>query len=89
VYRQRIAFAQRAELRVRRSAGAHVILRVDLEESDRLRRGEDVAEMRWLEADAGARGQIRSSGHMQAPAWRVAEKYEARGAARASFQIRT
>ena len=39
---------------MRRAAGAHVVLRVDLEETDRLRSGEDVAEMRRLEADAGS-----------------------------------
>ena len=39
---------------MRRPAGAHVVLRVDLEETDRLRRGEDVAKMCRLEADAGA-----------------------------------
>ena len=44
VHRQRIALAQRGELRMRRAAGAHVVLGMDLEESDRLRRGEDVAE---------------------------------------------
>ena len=60
VNRQRIEFAQRAELRMRRSAGAHVVLRVHLEEADRLRRGEDVAKMRRLETDAGAR---RKTGH--------------------------
>ena len=44
MHRQRIAFAQRAELRMRRPAGAHIIFGVDLEEAERLRRGEDVAE---------------------------------------------
>jgi hypothetical protein len=33
---------------VRRPAGAHIIFRMDLEEADRLRRGEDVADMRRL-----------------------------------------
>src|SRR6267378_6633141 len=56
MHRQRIAFAQCAELRVRRSAGAHVVLRVDLEETERLRKGENVGKMRGLEADAGTRG---------------------------------
>src|SRR5258708_33438947 len=56
MHRQRIAFAQRAELRVRRPAGAHVVLSVYFKESDRLRSSENVAKMRRLEADAGTRG---------------------------------
>ena len=58
MYRQCIALAQRAELRVRRPAGTHIVLRMHFEESDRLRCREDVAKMRGLEADAGARGKI-------------------------------
>src|ERR1700747_1704762 len=70
MHRQRIAFAQCAELRVRWSTGAHVVLRVYLEESERLRSGEDVAKMHGLEADAGTRGYIRNDGHIYVPAWR-------------------
>ena len=57
VHRQCIACAQCAKLRMRRSAGAHIVLRMHLEESDRLRRGENVAEVLGLEADPGARRQ--------------------------------
>ena len=74
MHRQRIMFAQCAELRVRRSAGAHVILRVYLEESDRLRSGEDVMKMCRLEADAGTRGQTGSSKHGQVPALHATEE---------------
>ena len=63
VNRQRIAFAERAELRMRRSAGAHIVLRVHLEEADRLRRCEDVAKMRRLETDAGARRETGRDRH--------------------------
>src|SRR5882724_1424504 len=83
MHRQRIAFAQRAELRVRRPAGAHVVLGVNLEESDRLRSGEDVVKMRGLEADAGTRGQIRDDGHSYIPAVRRPKKEEARAGRRA------
>src|SRR6266550_8277248 len=76
MHRQRIAFAQRAELRVRRPAGAHVVLGVNLEESDRLRSGEDVVKMRRLETDAGACGQTGSSEHRPVPTLHVAAKYE-------------
>src|SRR5258706_13512773 len=58
MHRQRVAFAQCTELRVRRSAGAHVVLCVYLEESERLWSGENVTKMRGLEADAGTRGEI-------------------------------
>src|SRR5216683_2978623 len=78
MHRQRIAFAQRSELGVRRAAGAHVVLGVDLEESERLWSGENVAKMRGLEADAGTRGQTGNDGHIEVPALCVAE--EARGA---------
>src|SRR6266513_4231773 len=74
MHRQRIAFAQRAELRVRRPSGAHVVLGVNLEESDRLRSGEDVVKMRGLEADAGTRGQTGSSKHGQVPALHATEE---------------
>jgi hypothetical protein len=47
---------------------------VYLEEPDRLRSGENVAEMRGLEADAGTRGQMSDSQHWQVPALRVAEE---------------
>ena len=40
---------------MRRPAGAHIVLRVHLEEPDRLRHGENVAKMRWLEANTGSR----------------------------------
>src|SRR5712675_537559 len=74
MHRQRIAFAQRAELRVRRPAGAHVVLGVNLEESDRLRSGEDVVKMRRLEANSGTRGQTGSSKHGQVPALHATEE---------------
>ena len=43
VDRERVTLAQSAELRMRRSAGAHVIFGVHLEEADRLRCRDDVA----------------------------------------------
>src|SRR5216684_6245131 len=86
MYRQCIALAQRAELRVGRPAGTHIVLRMHLEESDRLRCGEDVAKMRGLEADAGARGKIRIDGHMYVLALRpVGGLRGASGTARVSF----
>lgn len=39
---ERIVHAQPAELGTRWAAGAHVILRMDLEETDGLRSGEDI-----------------------------------------------
>ena len=56
--RQSIALAQRARVRMRWSAGAHIVFRMHLEEADRLRGGENVAKMHRLEADAGARRKI-------------------------------
>ena len=41
---------------MRRTARAHIVLRVDLEEADRLAGGIDRGEMLRLEADAGAAG---------------------------------
>ena len=53
--RQGVTLAQGAELGVRRTASTHIVFRMNLEEADRLRRANDVVEMRRLEADAGAR----------------------------------
>src|SRR6476646_4690532 len=61
--RQCVALAQGAELRVRSTAGTHVVLGVDLEESDRLRSRENVAKVRRFEADAGTGRQARSCEH--------------------------
>src|SRR5258708_29899282 len=72
MHRQRMALAQRAELRMRWAAGAHVVLCVHLEEFDRLRARENVAKMHRLEADADTRGKMRSFEHRQVPALRVA-----------------
>ena len=58
MHRQCIALAQRTKLRMRGSSGTHIILRVHLEEPDRLRGREDVAEMLGLETDASARRKI-------------------------------
>ncbi len=41
---------------MRRAARAHIILRVNLEEADRLRRGVDRGEMLRLEGGACAKG---------------------------------
>ena len=79
MHRQRIAFTQSGELCVWWTASAHIVLRVNLDKSDRLRRGENVAEMNRLEANAGAGGQIGNSGHLRVPALLVAEMSEARG----------
>src|SRR6266513_1502447 len=79
MHRQRIAFSQSSKLRMRRSARAHVILGVNLDEPDRVCRRENVAKMRGLEADAGAGRQIRYTEHLQIPALRIAEMKEARG----------
>lgn len=46
-----------------RPPGPHIVLGVDFEESDWLRRGNDVAKMRWLEADAGTRRKVCNNGH--------------------------
>src|SRR5262249_26411876 len=59
VERQGIALAQRGKLRMRRSTGAHVILRVHLEEADWLRLDENGAKMHRLEADASTRRKFR------------------------------
>src|SRR6516165_6787159 len=67
VQRERIAFAQSAQLRMWRPAGAHVVFRMDLEKTDRLRRGNDVAKMRRLEADTGARRQSAFVRHRDTP----------------------
>jgi hypothetical protein len=48
---------------MRRAAGAHVVFRMYLEETDRLGRGKDVAKMCRLKADAGARWKMRSDAH--------------------------
>ena len=61
--RQRVTFAQRGELRVGRPSSPHIVLGVDLEESDWLRCGDDVGKMRWLEADAGTRRKVCNNGH--------------------------
>src|SRR5260221_9397971 len=52
VERQGIALAQRGKLRMRRPAGAHVILRVHLEEADWLRLDANGAKIHQLEAAA-------------------------------------
>src|SRR5258708_20338995 len=64
VERQGIALAQRGKLRMRRPAGAHVILRVDLEEADWLRLDENGAKMHRLEADASTRRKFRGLAHV-------------------------
>src|SRR5271157_3816643 len=60
---QCIALAQGAEVGVRRSPSAHIVLCMHLKESDRLFGGENVAKMQRLEADAGARWKICNDGH--------------------------
>jgi hypothetical protein len=45
------------------SSSPHIVLGVDLEESDWLRCGDDVGKMRWLEADAGTRRKVCNNGH--------------------------
>src|SRR5262249_48068136 len=64
--RQGIALAQHPELRVRLAAGAHVILCVHLEKADRLRGGDDVAKVPWLQADRGARRKSVCTRHLEA-----------------------
>src|SRR5262249_2477635 len=54
VQRQRIAIADRSEIAVRRAAGAHVVLGMDLEEADIGGRLEYRPVVLWLEPDAGA-----------------------------------
>ena len=51
------------KLRVGRPSSPHIVLGVDLEESDWLRCGDDVGKMRWLEADAGTRRKVCNNGH--------------------------
>src|SRR5580658_3949492 len=63
VDRQRVALAQGAKLRMRRSAGAHVVLGVNLEKTDRLRGSNDLLEVPRLETNASARRQVRTAGH--------------------------
>src|SRR5262249_12789595 len=65
VERQGIALAQRGKLRMRRPAGAHVILRVHLEEADWLRLGQNGAKKHRLEADARTRWKFRGLVHVQ------------------------
>src|SRR5262249_18852775 len=65
VERQGIALAQRGKLRMRRPAGAHVILRVHLEEPDWLRPHPNGATIDGLEADASTRGKFQGIGHVQ------------------------
>src|SRR5215470_20258613 len=65
VERQGIALAQGGKLRMRRPAGAHVILRVHLEEADWLRLDENGAKMPRLEADASTRWKFRGLAHVQ------------------------
>src|SRR6266403_6317053 len=79
VERQGIALAQRGKLRMRRPAGAHVILRVHLEEADWLRLGENGAKMHRLEADASTRRKFRGA-HVQHP-WKVGATNERRAGA--------
>jgi hypothetical protein len=65
VERQGIALAQGGKLRMRRPAGAHVILRVHLEEADWLRLDENGAKMHRLEADASTRRKFRGLAYVQ------------------------
>src|SRR5262249_9428530 len=65
VERQGIALAQGGKLRMRRPAGAHVILRVHLEEADWLRLDENGAKMHRLEADASTRRKVRGLAQVQ------------------------
>src|SRR5262249_60595424 len=65
VERQGITLAQGGKLRMRRPAGAHVILRVHLEEANWLRLDENGAEMHRLEADASTRRQVRGLSNVQ------------------------
>src|SRR5579872_7349762 len=63
VNRQRVTFAQRGELRMGPPSGAHIVLGVDLEETDGLRGRDDVAKMRRLKADAGTSRKVCNNGH--------------------------
>src|SRR6516225_683342 len=65
VERQGIALAQRGKLRMRQPAGAHVGLRVHLEEADWLRLDENGAKMHWREAYASTRGKVRGLAQVQ------------------------
>ena len=67
--RQRVGLAQKAQLRMRDAARAHVVLGMDFEKAERLALRRDGGEMLRLEADAGAgrkaRGRtIMASGHL-------------------------
>ncbi len=55
--RQRVTLAQLPQHGVRRSARAHIILGMHLDEPDRLFACKDCVEMLRLEADAGSRGE--------------------------------
>src|SRR5271169_1617354 len=58
VNRQRVVFTQATKLRVRRSACAHIVLRVHLEETDRLSFGIDRRKMLRLKSDARKAGEL-------------------------------
>src|SRR5262249_11615045 len=65
VERQGIALAPPGKLGMGRPAGAHVILRVHLEEADWLRLDENGAKMHRLEADASTRRKFRALAQVQ------------------------
>src|SRR5258708_39979956 len=67
VERQGIALAQRGKLRMRRPAGAHVILRVHLEEADWLRLDANGAKKHRLRADASTPRKLRGPAPARAP----------------------
>ena len=52
---QRIVLADRGQVAMGRAASAHIVFRMDLEETDIRQRPDDLAEMLVLETDTGAR----------------------------------
>src|SRR5262249_32547142 len=88
--RQGMAWAQGRKLRMRRPAGAHVILRVHLEEADWLRLEENGAKMHRLEADASTRRKFRGLAYVQHLIKQLGGTKEQRaGAVPLPYQIKT